>query len=161
MTRRALGAVVFMVMASFAAVPVAAQATVDVCGTLGAFEAPTDVQPIGRLQINVGSQALAYKVDRHGTVSPPDIAGRGTALNPVRLRFSGTMSGDVVTSYTITMVTTCGLPGTAASPESIGAPPLATPTEGSGERTFTGTAAFVMAAALVTLIAVRRVFARP
>lgn len=119
---RAIGA--FAIIALVQAPVSAAAEEVAVCGRLSAFSAPSASRPQGAIAINRGGTLVEYTVVGAGTVTPPNIAGLGTALNPVTVRFSGTLGSDgVVTSYSLTQVASCqgpaSLPGTATSGSDI------------------------------------------
>lgn len=96
------------------------QTEVRACGRLSAFSAPSASRPQGAIAINQAGTLVEYKVAGAGTVTPPNLTGLGTGLNPISVRFSGTMGSDgVVSSYSVTQVASCEtvatLPGTATS----------------------------------------------
>lgn len=115
-TRKAIVVAAAVVFAAIAltGVPAAADATVTSCGRLIAYEAPTDARPIGQVRINEAGQERVFQVTGTGTVSPPDIAAIGTALNPVIAQLQGTPRSDgVLTSFSLTHVTSCSAAASA------------------------------------------------
>lgn len=109
--------------------PARAQTEVSACGTLVAFEAPTTQRPTGEVQINQAARLVSYRVSGSGTVTPPDIAAIGTALNPVTVQFRGTAGADgTVTAFSLTRVASCGvatLPTTSTGAATTAAASLA------------------------------------
>ncbi len=91
------------------------------CGTLISYSAPSATRPIGQVSLNPGPRQpvgqpqltpgprqIDFAMALPGTVTPANITGLGTALNPVLAQFRGAMGADgVVRDFTLTQVTSC------------------------------------------------------
>lgn len=116
--RPILAVVVAMALASY---PAAAADPLG-CGTLISYSAPTATRPVGQVSLNQNGRQTDFPVALPGTVTPPNITGIGTALNPVRAQLSGTVGADrVVRDFALTQVSSCppaSLPSTGTAPAS-------------------------------------------